>query len=297
MKELVLIHGRSQHDQASETLKREWIAAWERGLGRAGLSLPIPVERIRFPFYGDTLRDLVRGVDEHSAAKIIVRGAQDDAAASDFLLDLLDEYIVACRIGEDEINRNIPRDGGPLVIERGVQNWRWVHAVLRTIDQHMPGGGALIGMLTHDVYMYLRKTNVRTVIHRGVGLAFDNPSDKVVVAHSLGSVVAYLMLRQTTAQAGWRVPTLITLGSPLGIKAIRDRLGGVSHPVCVGNWFNALDPHDVVALYPLDQRNFRVNPAIENKTDVANHTGNQHGIEGYLDDPAIAKRIHDALVT
>ncbi|MNW08462.1 hypothetical protein D3C71_2052460 [compost metagenome] len=71
----------------------------------------------------------------------------------------------------------------------------------------------------------------------------------------------------------------------------------MSHPTCVGSWFNALDPHDVVALYPLDQRNFRVNPAIENKTDVANHTGNQHGIEGYLDDPVIAKRIHDALIT
>lgn len=295
MKELVLIHGRSQQDKDAEALKREWIAAWKRGLAKSGLSVPIPPERIRFPYYGDTLRDLTRGVDEETAAKVIVRGAQEDAAAAGFLLDLLDEYITACRIGEDEIRRNIEPAGAAPVVERGAQNWRWVHAVLRSMDQHVPGSGALIGLLMQDVYLYLRKTNVRTTIHRGVGEAFESAADKVVVAHSLGTVVAYQMLRQVTSQAGWRVPELITLGSPLGIRAIRERLGGVRHPACVGKWFNALDPHDVVALYPLDLRSFRVTPGIENKTDVHNHTGNQHGIAGYLDDPVVARRIHDAL--
>lgn len=295
MKELVFIHGRSQQDNAPDALKETWIAAWRRGLAKSGLSVPIPLERIRFPFYGNTLRDLTAGMEAEAAAKIIVRGAQEDSAAADFLLDLLDEFIVACRIGEDEIRRNVMAADGAPVVERGAQNWPWVHAVLRSMDQHVPGSGALIGLFTRDVYLYLCKTNVRTVIHQGVGAAFLAQPDKVVVAHSLGTVIAYQMLRQVTAQAGWRVAELITLGSPLGIRAIRERLGGVRHPACVGKWFNALDPHDVVALYPLDQRNFRVTPPIENKTDVHNHTGNQHGIEGYLDDPVIARRIHDAL--
>ncbi|WP_338878955.1 hypothetical protein WHX56_21680 [Achromobacter veterisilvae] len=295
MKELVLIHGRSQQDKDSEALKRAWIDAWGRGLAKVGLAMPIPEDRIRFPFYGDTLRDLVKGVAEEDAAKIIVRGAQEDEGAAGLLLALLDEYIVACRIGEDEIGRNLPPAAGPIAVERGPQNWRWVHAVLRTIDQRVPGSGALIALLTSDVSMYLRKTNVRNTINGGVGEAFDRPLDKVVVAHSLGTIVAYLLLRQTGSQAGWRVPALITLGSPLGIKAIRERLGGVRHPACVGSWFNALDPHDVVALYPLDQRNFRVVPAIENKTDVHNRSSNRHGIDGYLEDPVIASRIHGAL--
>jgi len=296
MKELVLIHGRSQQDKDSETLKRAWIDAWSKGLAKTGLQVPIHEERIRFPFYGDTLRDLVQGIAAEDAAKIIVRGAQEDENAAGLLLALLDEYIVACRIGEDEIGRNLQRDGGPAAIERGPQNWPWVLAVLRTIDQHLPGSGALIGLLTSDVSMYLRKTNVRGAINRGVGLAFDRPLEKVVVAHSLGTIVAYLLLRQAGSEAGWRVPTLVTVGSPLGIKAIRERLGGVRHPACVGTWFNALDPHDVVALYPLDQRNFRVVPAIENKTDVHNRSSNRHGVEGYLEDPVIARRIHDALM-
>jgi hypothetical protein len=60
-------------------------------------------------------------------------------------------------------------------------------------------------------------------------------------------------------------------------------------------WFNALDHRDIVALYPLDADHFGVEPAIENKTDVENHTDNRHGISGYLDDEVVARRIFDAL--
>ncbi|CAB3741700.1 Uncharacterised protein [Achromobacter denitrificans] len=296
MKELVLIHGRSQQDKDSKALKRAWIEAWGRGLAAAGLTQPIPEERIRFPYYGDTLRDLLAGISEADAAKIIVRGAQADDIAAGLLLALLNEYIAACGIGEDEIRRNLPPATGPVAVERGPQNWRWVHAVLRAIDQRVPGSGVLIGLLTSDVSLYLRNTNVRGAINGGVGEAFDRPRDKVVVAHSLGSIVAYLLLRQAGSEAGWRVPALITLGSPLGIKAIRGRLGGVRHPDCVGHWFNARDPRDVVALYSLDERNFGIVPAIENKIDVDNSTSNRHGIEGYLEDAEVARRIHDALV-
>jgi hypothetical protein len=55
----------------------------------------------------------------------------------------------------------------------------------------------------------------------------------------------------------------------------------------------------VVALYPLDPKNFPIDPAvpaIENKRDVDNDTDNRHGISGYLGDPVVARRIHDALI-
>ena len=50
-----------------------------------------------------------------------------------------------------------------------------------------------------------------------------------------------------------------------------------------------------MALYPLDSDNFPVQPAITNNNTVRNHTDNRHGIDGYLDDPSIAKIILDAL--
>ena len=56
-----------------------------------------------------------------------------------------------------------------------------------------------------------------------------------------------------------------------------------------------MDERDVVALYPLDQSGFPIMPAIENKTDVDNHTENRAGIAGYLNDRVVAKRIYEAL--
>lgn len=63
----------------------------------------------------------------------------------------------------------------------------------------------------------------------------------------------------------------------------------------LGTWYNAFDARDCLALYPLDQDNFPVTPAIENYRGVRNPTNDRHGIVGYLDDPNIAKKILDAL--
>jgi hypothetical protein len=44
-------------------------------------------------------------------------------------------------------------------------------------------------------------------------------------------------------------------GSPPGIRAIRDQLLPLSFPAHVRTWYNAHDPRDVVALYPLNNDN------------------------------------------
>ncbi|MFH8470652.1 hypothetical protein [Streptomyces sp. NPDC017991] len=74
---------------------------------------------------------------------------------------------------------------------------------------------------------------------------------RVVVGHSLGSVIAYEAL---CAGAGPSVRTFVTLGSPLGIPLVFDRLtpaprdGVGAWPHGVQRWTNICDPYDVVAL-------------------------------------------------
>ena len=79
------------------------------------------------------------------------------------------------------------------------------------------------------------------------------------------------------------------------MRPIRDQLKPLKFPKPAKAWYNAYDERDVVALYPLDRDNFPVTPAVTNYGKVKNHTDNRHGIVGYLDDPAVAKAIHDAL--
>jgi hypothetical protein len=291
-KRLVLVHGRAQENKDSVALKQEWIEAFKRGLAKSGLQLPIAESDIKFPYYGQTLFDLVRDVAADKVAEVVVRGAAQDRAREQFLESVLNEVLAKAGVTEAQVSAMAGGD----VVERGLQNKTWVLALLRAIDQHVPGAsGASIALITNDVYQYVNDPNTKARIDDGVKQAMSNDGPTVVVGHSLGTVVCYSLLRKAKRDAGWQVPLLLTLGSPLGIGAIKESLAPIGSPECVKSWVNAYDPADAVALYALDQSHFRVNPSIENLAHVQNSTDNRHGISGYLDDKIVAKRIYEAL--
>ncbi|MHA4777894.1 hypothetical protein L1085_025865 [Streptomyces sp. MSC1_001] len=73
---------------------------------------------------------------------------------------------------------------------------------------------------------------------------------RVVLAHSLGSVAAYEVLWNLKDV---RIDTLVTMGSPLGLKSIRRRLARTAdaepgRPPSVRRWVNVAAEQDVVAL-------------------------------------------------
>ena len=291
-KKLVFIHGRAQQRKDSIALKGEWLSALREGLAKNDLELPIAEADVRFPYYGDTLDQLVAGVDPADAAKVIIRG-QESQSERDFILAIVEEVRKKAGISKVEVDAEIPVE----VVERGPLNWGWVQGVLRVIDRRVPfGSGASVALFTKDVFEYLTKAGIRDAIEAGVLQAIEPNEPTVVVSHSLGTVVAYNILRREGVAREWKVPLFVTVGSPLGVTKIRQSLAPTSYPACVKKWFNAFDERDVVALYPLQSPHFKVTPRITNKSDVKNRTENRHGIGGYLDDPVVAKRIHDALI-
>ena len=296
MKNLVFIHGRSQQDKDSIALKAEWIEAFAKGLGKSGLPVPIDESAIHFPYYGDTLAGLVAGKPANEIAEVIVRGENADAAEQSFQFEILREIQKAQE--EFLTDEQVAALAGAEVIQKGPLNWGWVRAILTGIDHHVPfGSSGSIALFTKDVYQYLKNPGIRDAIEAGVRQAMSS-APTVVVAHSLGTVVAYNLLRREGASKGWNVPLLVTVGCPLAVTAIRKWLAPNGHPECVGQWFNAMDSHDIVAIAPLDEpHGWDISPAIENKTDVNNQTSNRHGISGYLSDPVVARRIYDALVS
>jgi hypothetical protein len=287
---LVFVHGRAQEQKDSVALKAEWIDAFRAGLAKSGLALPLAETDIKFPYYGQTLYDLVAG--STSVAEVVVRGGGAADPEQQFQQAVIEEVQARLKISDAQVDAAL--DGA--VRQRGPANWEWVQCILKVIDNTVPGAsGASIALATRDVYQYLKNPVVRGTIEAGVRQAMQPGVPSVVVAHSLGTVVAYNLLKNEGAAAGWQVPLFVTLGSPLGVKAIRQAVSPIEHPACAARWFNAMDERDVVALYPLNDDRFDVDPDIENKTDVRNHTENRHGISGYLDDAEVARRIALAL--
>jgi hypothetical protein len=292
MRQLIFVHGRSQQGKDSIALKQEWVGAWERGLAKSGLTNPLPDRQIRFPFYGDTLVQMLAGMDADRAVDVIVRGPGLENASEAVMREMINEIATAAGVAEADVRDVLKSD----VIEKGPLNWGWVQGILEALDEVSPLSKALVALTTADVSNYLTQPATRREIDAGVRGAALPGMDAVIVSHSLGTVVAYstLMGKSGTSWPGVPVPLFVTLGSPLAVNAVKSRLRPHTFPR-VGHWFNAMDEGDVVSLHPLTPNHFNTGKFIENDTTVENHTDNQHGISGYLDDRTVARKIFDAL--
>ncbi|ORA12708.1 hypothetical protein BST12_24715 [Mycobacterium angelicum] len=115
---------------------------------------------------------------------------------------------------------------------------------------------------------------------------------KVVVGHSLGSVVAY----ETIAVHKLRIPTLVTLGSPLGMKTVTKRLRAklAVNAVDAGSpgvrsWTNIYDKADPVASAGALKRLW---PGVDDWT--VENDNEPHSIERYLNKKITGKTIGSA---
>lgn len=286
---LVFVHGRSQQGKDPVALKREWLGALEKGLQKNGLSLPADVE-VLLPFYGDRLDAFATESEVPLTDDLRTKGGEADADFLAFEAAMAEAMRQRAGITDQQVNDAYGANPKP----KGPQNWEWVQAIFRALDKHVPGmSDKVLETFTRDVYLYSTRSAVKTEINGIVAAALSDGAPTVVVGHSLGSVVAYSVLREDPRAL--QVPLYLTVGCPLGVRPIRDQLKPLKFPKPAKAWYNAYDDRDVVALYPLDQANFPVTPAVTNYAKVKNHTDNRHGIVGYLDDPTVAQAIHKAL--
>ena len=125
----------------------------------------------------------------------------------------------------------------------------------------------------------------------------------ILVAHSMGSIIAYDVLRELgrdTAHPGFIVEHLFTIGSPLGLIPIKGNILNnhkkLRTPSCVRtSWLNFSDPHDIVCcLDPYLKDDYEPNSSSIRVEDILVHNdypGNEHSSYGYLRTPEFSNRL------
>jgi len=287
---VLFIHGRAQEGKDPVALKKNWIETLDKGLTAAGVSLPSDVS-FDFPFYGDKLDEFTADANLPTPADVASKGSGQNRKFEEFMQSALDEIYKGSQITQADVEALVDDDG---IGEKGIQNWGWVQAIARAIDNRYPGfAEATIEQFLRDVYLYVNTPGVARGIDAIIeDMLTDEPT--VVVGHSLGSVVGYKVILNNMSRMNFR--KYVTVGSPLGLKAISSKLGIPENPLSKG-WYNAYDDGDIVALNPLNEKYFPTDPPIVNNDGVQNHTDNQHGIIGYLNDANVANAIADGLST
>jgi hypothetical protein len=128
-----------------------------------------------------------------------------------------------------------------------------VQAMLRFLSRSRFFSDMAMSTLLGDLKqtrLYLNNQTVREEAQHRL-LKLIAPETRVIIAHSLGTIVTY----ETLCKRGQELPMFITLGSPLGIgNFIFDRLdpkpknGIGAYPAGLANWTNIADQGDIVAL-------------------------------------------------
>lgn len=246
---IVGVHGIAQQFKGEHVLRAEWTPPLQDGLRRAGelgeAALRVLGDAgLHCAFYGDLFRPPGRPL----AVGDPFLTAED---VTDYDAELLHSWWEAAAEADPEVVSPDARSLGP----RNV-----VQAALRALSASKFFAGVAGKALIFDlvqVRRYFTEPEIRQAVRARVEAAVDQDT-RVIVAHSLGTVVAYEAL---CAHPEWQIDLFLTVGSPLGIRnLIFDRLEPAPildpaaqssrgrWPESVQSWTNVADVNDVVAL-------------------------------------------------
>ncbi|MDQ2706308.1 MAG: hypothetical protein M3Z25_01100 [Actinomycetota bacterium] len=239
---IVGVHGIAQQQLGPKQLARAWVPALEDGVqiasGRKVLAIPF-----KLAFYGNVFLNTLTTSHKGSADVWSGLGAEDDTSGEGA------ELVAAARemLTEEEWAAAASQESKGYIRTPAA-----VQVMLRALDAKFgPSAGVLYLGALRQVRRYLVDDALKAEVDRLVAAAV--PAEcRVLVGHSLGSVVALEYVRQHPEH---ELDLLLTVGSPLGLRMVTSRLpvpffgadspGGV--PATVGMWVNVRDPHDPVA--------------------------------------------------
>lgn len=231
---LVGVHGIAQQQLGRKQLLRDWGPALADGIGLA-VGQPVADPPLDLAFYGNLFLSRSGSATKGANPEETLAGLSDAEAA-----ELLDFTLEAVTPEEIAAAATLPPSKAYLRTPKSIQ------AVLRALDAKF---GAAAGVLYVGVLRQVRRYLVDPDLKAEVDGVVDRtmtPACRVLIGHSLGSVVAWEYLRRHPEHG---VDLFLTLGSPLGLRMVRTRL---SHDVFgpphnVGRWVNVRDPRDPVA--------------------------------------------------
>jgi len=240
MASVVMVHGIANQYLGEQQLHAAWYPALRDGLLRADSDLPDPQSCV-CAFYGDVFRPAGHLGGGGRIEPEDVENATEDE------MRLVQEIWNAAT--EADANVPGPQEYGDTLVRVPVIVQRALNALARSryCADYTPL--QLFGDLK-QVVLYLNDSEIRQRVLDRI-LAKIAPDTRVVIGHSLGSVVAYEALcRKPENVAGF-----VTLGSPLGIRnVVFDKLQpppdamGVGHwPGSTQFWVNIADSGDIVA--------------------------------------------------
>jgi hypothetical protein len=283
MARVVAVHGIGQQFKGDAIIAREWLPAIQSGLHLAGGDLQ--AADLSCPFYGHLF---------HPSAALGPAHVDPDSLADEERELLKMWWEEAAKADPDKVISPQEYAGAETLIRypRFVQ--RAVNALAQSPFWTDMAQNIMLGDLK-QVTAYMSDRDLHDQI-LGVVMDAIKPDTRVVIGHSLGSVVCYEALCAKPNE----VVSLLTIGSPLGIrKLIFEKLRPaptanlLGHwPADVRHWTNIADTGDIVAL----EKNLGSFFGNAVKDILVNNGSDAHHGERYLVTKEAGEAVREGLV-
>lgn len=274
MVRIVGVHGvRNLRQTDSTAASAELSAIWSEHLAR-GLAETITEDEVSVAYYADILNLACRRNDAQGAEPDL---DNLDAAETRALIS----WASACGVTAD----------GSQGYATAPVKWL-VSAVADRFSLDRALVRLFVAAFFHEVATYMNDNDARRGAQTAVAEQLEQHAPRMVIAHSLGSVVAYETLWNHEHPP---VDVLVTVGSPLALPdLVFDRLAPKpgadrgAKPPNVATWINLADPGDFIAVPPYLSRRF---DGLD--VDAVSSIGafKFHAVGGYLEHPVVATAI------
>lgn len=291
---IVFIHGINQQNLDAIALKQYWLEVLQLGFQNLNCTRMLNECSLDFPFYGDVL--------EHYGLRntLNIGSFTFNQTPSKPLHSLLKPHLLDLTTTNQTpflprflSNPNLSFSSKIYLLSQMAKDY-----VLKDFIMMLNYFPKLHEDLMHEfiveAYLYLSNHQFIDEVNCRIRQCLKNDEDYLIVAHSLGTVVAYNVIRQLPAH--FRLKALITLGSPLAFHVIQSKIPQpIVYPDCLhGHWYNFYSPDDFVSCFALDAPPFQFEPAIINHS-IRTFLVDPHDISGYLQHPAVIQCIVETL--
>lgn len=271
---ILFIHGRNQHNQLPYVLKFNWLESLKDSFANSSIEFPNDIY-IHMPFFGYRLEYLAR----RHGPPLFEDDNYKNIISSNNFMDFWISSLTDLSIIDNQHNKTIGssfEDKG----DKGITSNPSFINIISKIDKTIPVATKLsIFYFLRDAYLYIYHAGIKAEIDNIVkGDILKSPS--IIIAHSLGSIVAYNILRNIDNEI--EIPLLITIGSPLGITAIRNEFKPITYPSSIKEWHNIKCNADIISTNELNEKNFPTKRNIINHNIINAPKEDPHSALNYL---------------
>ena len=315
MAEIVLVHGIGQQQLSARTLKLDWVRDLAGGLENAGHldladTLQPDTDRVEMAFWGGLFLPPGKPMGARQGVEYLEEVLAGDPDLPDLMKSLAEEWLKASaamdahpdtRRAVEIALKNLDQDQG--LAQGGVVSTaqRFARVMVKGFSSipwfaEIGFGAAQLAIAALDqVSRYMKDSNLRQAVLDKV-LPLLGGETKIIIGHSLGSVIAYDIARVVD----YPLTLMVTMGSPLGIpNVVYDRLQPPppTFPARLQHWLNVAAPDDIVAAV-LDLRPLFTDHLPKGSTFEGIVVGNgsrPHSATHYLTKPEVGAAIAQAL--